>query len=133
MIAIDTNILVGLFIDDGNIQQIELVRQLIENQDMIYISQIVQVELVWVLETAYELPKIEVIAILQAMKNHTALKLEKFDEFCRALDLFEKSQADFSDYMIFANTQSEHCQLWTFDKKLSRTPNVIKLNQENLN
>lgn len=133
MIAIDTNILVKLFIDDGNIQQIEWVRQLIENQDMIYISQIVQVELVWVLETAYELPKIEVIAILQAMKNHTALKLEKFDEFCRALDLFEKSQADFSDYMIFANAQSEHCQLWTFDKKLSRTPNVIKLNQENLN
>lgn len=133
MIAIDTNILVRLFVnDETNLQQIEWVRQLIENQDMVYISQIVQVELVWVLETAYELPKTDVIAILQAMKNHQALKLEKFDEFCMALELFENSTADFSDYVIYANAYKNHSKLWTFDKKLSKIERVIRLTQENL-
>lgn len=134
MIAIDTNILVRLFVyDETSLQQIEWVRQLVEKQDTIYVSQIVQVELVWVLETAYKLSKSEVICILQAMKHHQGLQLEKFDEFCQALQLFENATADFSDYVIFANAQTNHYPLWTFDKKLSKIPNAIKLNQQNIN
>jgi predicted nucleic-acid-binding protein len=54
MIAIDTNILVRLLINDETAQaQVDLAKDLLKRAKQVYISQIVQIEMVWVLETAY--------------------------------------------------------------------------------
>lgn len=91
-----------------------------------------QVEIVWVFQTVYELTKLEIIEILQAIANHPAIILEKPEQFLQALTLYQSNPADFSDYMIFANTQSANCVLWTFDRKLSVKQEVMRLNAENL-
>lgn len=133
MIAIDTNILVRMFVDDAeNQQQIQWVSDLVRQQEAIYLSQIVQVEAVWIFETVYELTKSEIVTILRVIANHPAIILEKPDQFVQALTLYESNPADFSDYVIFANAESTNCVLWTFDKKLSKTQGVIKLNAESL-
>ncbi len=55
MIAIDTNILVRLLINDETAQaQVDLAKGLLKRAKQVYISQIVQIEMVWVLETAYD-------------------------------------------------------------------------------
>jgi predicted nucleic-acid-binding protein len=54
MIAIDTNILVRLLINDETAQaQVDLAKGLLKLAKQVYLSQIVQIEMVWVLETAY--------------------------------------------------------------------------------
>jgi predicted nucleic-acid-binding protein len=55
MIAIDTNILVRLLINDETAQaQVDLAKGLLKQAKQVYVSQIVQIEMVWVLETAYQ-------------------------------------------------------------------------------
>ena len=54
MIAVDTNVLVRLLINDPNSQtQVSLAKALLKRAGQVYVPQIVQIEMVWVLETAY--------------------------------------------------------------------------------
>ncbi len=126
-IAIDTNILVRLFVQDDNSHQIELVRHLLSDKNQVYISQIVQIELVWVLESAYQFSKAEVLLVLDKLSKHDVFILEKHAQYHHALSLFRTSNADFSDYLIFCNSLDNHYEFWTFDKKLSKTQGVHHL------
>lgn len=128
MIAIDTNILVRLFVNEPSAQkQIEAVKQLLKNHTHIYISQIVQIELVWVLESSYQFSKEQVIFVLDILHHRENFILEKSNQFQTALTLFKDGVADFSDYLIFANAKHHDYPFLTFDKKLSKTQGVNKL------
>jgi len=70
MIAVDTNVLVRLLINDPDSQtQISLAKALLKRAKQIYVPQIVQVELVWVLETAYCFDKPAVITVYTSSTN----------------------------------------------------------------
>lgn len=57
MIAIDTNVLVRVVIDEpGETVQITAARALVADVRNVFVSQVVLVETVWVLERAYHLP-----------------------------------------------------------------------------
>lgn len=128
MIAIDTNILVRLFVNEPSAQkQIALVKKLLSNQTHIYISQIVQIELVWVLESSYQFDKTQIINVLDILNNNDNFILENAQIFKKALSLFKNNTADFSDYLIFCNAQYNHYPFWTFDKKLAKTQGVNPL------
>lgn len=129
MIAVDTNILVRLFVKDNNSEQIDLVQSLLKNQDKIYISQLVQIELVWVLESAYQFNKTQVTLILDTLTNHAVFCLENAHQFNHALTLFKNNNADFSDYLIFANAFDNHLDFWTFDKKLAKADGIHHLSK----
>ncbi|MFB6348793.1 type II toxin-antitoxin system VapC family toxin [Moraxella sp. ZJ142] len=127
-IAIDTNVLVRLFVqDDSNQKQITAVRNLLKDKSEVYISQIVQLELVWVLESSYQFAKEQVVFVLETLMKHSVFVLEKPNQFKAALSLFKNSNADFSDYLIFTNSQDNGYSFWTFDKKLSKTDGVNHL------
>ena len=127
IISIDTNILVRLFVQDDNRHQIELVRQLLADKSQVYISQIVQIELVWVLESSYQFNKSQVLLVLDKLANHDVFILEKHTQYDHALSLFKTANADFSDYLIYCNSLDNHYEFWTFDKKLSKTQGVHHL------
>jgi predicted nucleic-acid-binding protein len=58
MIAIDTNILVRLLVDDpGQPEQVRAVRILAQKTGAVYVPTIVLVECVWVLDSAYHFNK----------------------------------------------------------------------------
>lgn len=125
MIAVDTNILVRLFVNEPTARkQIALVKNLLKNQTHIYISQMVQIEFVWVLESSYQFNKEQVITALAVLNDNENFMLEKPNDFATALDLFKHGMADFSDYLIFANAKHHDYPFWTFDKKLAKTDNV---------
>lgn len=128
MIAIDTNILVRLFVDEPSAQkQINLVKNLLKNETHIYISQMVQIELVWVLESSYQFNKEQILLVLNILYDQEQFILEKSNHFKTALQLFKDGKADFSDYLIFANANHHNYPFWTFDKKLSKTQGVNHL------
>jgi predicted nucleic-acid-binding protein len=54
MVAIDTNVLIRLLVDDpGAANQVRIARKTVQAAEQVYIPQIVQVECVWVLQRVY--------------------------------------------------------------------------------
>ena len=77
MIAIDTNVLVRLLVDDPNeTTQNQLARQLLIEQEAAWVSYIVLIETVWVLQSCYKLAKEEIITVIEKLISHPRIQLE---------------------------------------------------------
>jgi predicted nucleic-acid-binding protein len=121
MIAIDTNVLVRVLVDDpSSPAQCEQARTLLKENSVVFISQIVLVETVWVLESAYRFDKSQLITVLEHIARNPNIRLEAFELLDGALSLYRSSRADFSDYLILAQIRSKQLTLYTFDRKLGR-------------
>jgi predicted nucleic-acid-binding protein len=130
MQAVDTNVLVRILIDDTKqIEQVQIARRHAKKAKQLFVPQIVQVELIWVLDTAYELEKTEIIFILKHMQENEAFILQNEPQYAEALHHYQTSNADFSDCLILAESNEAKCEVITFDKKFSRLPNVKQLTQ----
>lgn len=125
MIAVDTNVLIRILIDDpGAAIQMQSARALLLKSEVLYVTQIVQVETVWVLESAYGFDKPAICRILEHLLEHPQFQLQSANSFEAAATLFRQHAADFSDCLILTESTSQNLQLFTFDKKLSRLEGV---------
>lgn len=125
MQAVDTNVLVRILVNDNKqMAQVKLARQFAVRAKQLYIPQIVQVELVWVLASAYDLDKAEIIRILQHLEKNDAYVLQNESMFSEALHLYQHNNVDFSDCLIFMESKNNNVEVSTFDKKFSRLPGV---------
>jgi predicted nucleic-acid-binding protein len=128
MIAIDTNVLVRVFIDDMSTAQIKSARQLVKNAKEIFLPHIVIVEMTWVLLRAFKLTKEQVLSILREIHENDAFIVENKEQFSHAFSLYKKNNIDFSDCMILSVTQdSAISHLYTFDTKFAKIEGVKKL------
>lgn len=125
MVSFDTNVLVRIFVDDQNTDQVNKARKLAKKVKKIFISQVVQIELVWVLSRAFKLAKVDVLKILDDMHSNAAFVLQNPDEFIQALELYRSNSIDFSDSMIFVNSNNNQTKIiYTFDQKFSNLSGV---------
>ena len=121
MIAIDTNVLVRVLIDDSNATvQCEQARNLVNIHGDLRVSKIVLVETVWVLESIYRLNKEQVILVLEKLVQHPHVQLENAEHIDSVLTVFSASNADFADCLILSDAQYRQLMLHTFDRKLAR-------------
>lgn len=128
MIALDTNVLVRALTDDSdNKEQAALAVGLIKRSGQAYVTQVVQVEFFWVLERAYKLPKKDLVQALQILQSDDVYVLQRELSFQAALRRYQEGSAGFADSLIAAESQSENVTLWTFDRKLSKQPGVVRL------
>lgn len=127
MKAVDTNVLLRILIDDPtNMKQCLIARRFVAELDKIHVSQITQIELLWVLETQYSFKKSDIISLLEMMLTNDVLALQSRKVFSCALQLYHESTADFSDCLILADAIAEHViPLITFDKKLAKLNHTI--------
>lgn len=133
MIAIDTNVLVRLLINDPDSQaQVNLAKALLKRAKQVYVPQIVQIEMVWVLETAYGFDKQTVITVLKHLQHTLLFVLQDKTQFDHALAIFENNRADFSDYLIFSGCLENNHELFIFDKKFARLQSVKLLDEKQL-
>ena len=133
MIAIDTNVLVRLIVDDPQaLEQIKQARELVKKATHVFVPQIVQVELVWVLESAYEFNKAEVIQALRYLLENRRYQLQHSKAFALALERFTENNAGFADALITVESEQHHFTLWTFDRKLGQQKGVMRLTKESL-
>lgn len=130
MEAVDTNVLVRILIEDEQQkEQVKKARRFAKKAANLFIPQIVQVELVWVLDAAYDLEKEAIIEILEHLENNEAFHLQNPRQFELALQLYADYAADFSDCLIMVESQVMKCNVVTFDKKFSRLPQVELLTE----
>jgi len=128
MISLDTNILVRLFVDDaGQPEQSKKARHIVSEYKTVYISQVVQVETVWVLSRAYGFSRKEIALFLESLLNNQSFQLENEIVFTTAFHLYCSSNIDFSDAVILQTSAQENLELLSFDKKLQKQQGVISI------
>jgi predicted nucleic-acid-binding protein len=121
MIAIDTNVLVRVLVNDPQADtQCQIARELLKANDAIWVCRIVLVETVWVLQSSYKFRKDQIVAALEKLMAHPNIHLEDAANLDNVLTLYSASNAGFADCFILDNAQHKHSILYTFDLKLSR-------------
>jgi len=128
MLAIDTNLLVRLFVDD-DAAQARKVRDLfdhhVEEDSALWISDIVLVELVWTLDRAYSRSRDEIANALQALTGNATVHLESALAVAQATALYAQGRADFADCLLVIKAAQIGCEsVRTFDKKMRGLPGV---------
>ena len=125
MKTVDTNVLLRILInDEKQMEQVKVARHWAKKVKQLFVPQIVQAELVWVLDVSYRLAKEEIIPILSHLRENEAFSLENERVYAVALQLFQEHHADFSDCLIWARSRSSEYDIVTFDKKFGRLPHV---------
>lgn len=125
MIAIDTNVLARVIVEDtGQPEQTKIARDLVENAEKVYLSQIVQIECTWVLAKVYKIDNATLLAVLEHLLINSAFILQRPENFKTAIDLFRLGHADFADCLILTESSCLDTVLYTFDKRLGRYSNT---------
>jgi len=128
MIAIDTNVLVRVLVNDPKAEeQCQLARDLIITNKDIWDCRIVLVETVWVLQSSYKFSKDQIVAVLEKLIEHPSIHLEDADNLDNVLTLYSASNAGFADCLILDNAQHRQLVLHTFDLKLSRVHGAMQV------
>ncbi len=126
MISVDTNILIRVFVDDqSDSSQIDKARQAVNKHVRVYISQIVLVETVWVLNSLYGFAKGQITKVLDHVRDNQAFVVEGEEVFAEALTLYREANMDFSDALILSNSRQKGYPLLTFDKKFLKLNGVV--------
>ncbi len=130
MIAVDTNILVRYLVCDDQ-QQAEAARTLLESltaEQPGFICREVTLELVWVLERAYNFSRHRIANIVEELVSTEGLVFEAQDYVARSAIRYRTVSAGFSDLMISSAAKRAGTDLlYTFDKKAARLERVMLL------
>jgi predicted nucleic-acid-binding protein len=124
MKAIDTNILIRFLIGDDELQakKVYTIFKTAESEKKeLFVPLLVILEMVWVLESVYDIPRAE---ILDSINDLLLMPIFKFDQLS-ALQQFSHSVQgntyDLSDLLIAHSAKTNGCEtVITFDKKVSK-------------
>ncbi len=124
MKGIDTNILVRFLVGD-DVHQAELVYNIFKraelNKKELFVPTLVVLELIWVLESVYEIERME---ILDSINDLLLMPIFKFEHQTAIHQLTLKARNnrfDLSDLLIAHSAASQGCEkVITLDKKASQ-------------
>lgn len=127
MRAIDTNVLVRLLVRDEP-RQLDVAEQFIVKGA--WISQVVLVETLWVLDAVYERSSEQIGAAVERLLAHADLVLQDADVVAAALEQFRARPAlGFSDCLVLeVARKAGHLPLGTFDRQLGKLAGAHRLN-----
>jgi predicted nucleic-acid-binding protein len=114
LIAVDTNVLVRLVVQDDPSQAKRSVR-LLSSED-VYVPKTVLLEMEWVLRYAYEIERSRILTALRGIVGLPNVSTEDPVSIARALDWFERG-LDFADALHLVSS-GEADRFLTFDEKL---------------
>ena len=126
MRAVDTNVLVRLIVRD-DAAQVRAAEQFVARGA--WVSQIVLVETVWVLDAVFDLDPGRIALSLEMLLNHEHLSIQDPDSVAQALQHYRQKPAlGFSDCLVLeCARKAGHLPLGTFDKDFSRLPDTQRL------
>jgi predicted nucleic-acid-binding protein len=124
MIALDTNILVRFLVRDDE-KQAQAVysrfKQAESAREVLFVPLPVVLETIWVLESAYDLARPDILDALDGLKGLSILKFEKPAVLQSLIVEGKKTSCDLSDLLIALASHSCGCSgALTFDKKASK-------------
>ena len=121
MIGLDTNVLVRYLTQDDPSQSAkanEIIEKQLTSRNPGFITSIVLVEVVWVLEACYEQTRGAIEEVINALLTTRQLVIDEADLVYLALRRFSAGNADFSDALIAVISENRGCySVVSFDKK----------------
>ncbi len=128
MMGLDTNVLVRYITQDDK-KQAEQAGRLMENlneETPGYVSVVTIVELYWVLETAYQLTRSQLVQVFQTLIAVDYLKIDRVAAVASAVRQYSESKADFADCLIERLASSAGCvRTLTFDKGAAKSTGMV--------
>ena len=126
MIAVDTNVVVRLLVQDDR-DQLERALAVLEphweSGGTVFLADIVLAELEWVLESAYRVPRAEMLSSLHALVSDRRFAVEDKPRALEALRRFQSGKGDLADYLIgLAAKARGSAPTLTFDRSLRGEP-----------
>ena len=127
MIAVDTNVLVRILVNDDP-GQVALARKLLDDcgsAKPLFVSNIVIIELVWVLLSSYRYSRRTLSEALGVLLASPEVTLERSSAVRKAVAAFRDSKADFADCLIAQAALSAGCEYTaTFDVDAGKLPGM---------
>jgi predicted nucleic-acid-binding protein len=125
MIALDTNVLLRYFVQDGDYQAAiatNLIEQRLSPDTPGYISLPVVCEIVWAMQTTYRQPRSVIATSLSLLLDSAQVEVEAQEIVAAAL---AQTGCDIADAIIHLIGQKQACtKTVTFDKKFARLEGV---------
>jgi predicted nucleic-acid-binding protein len=124
--AADTNLVVRLVTHD-DAKQLAAAEAFVSSGA--WVSHVVLVEVVWVLDSVYERSAAEIIATIEILLNHEHLTLQDADTVSAALDQFRQHPTiGFSDCLVLEIARKAgRLPLGTFDRHLGKLAGAQRL------
>jgi predicted nucleic-acid-binding protein len=126
MIGLDTNILVRYLTQDDPVQSAkatEILERRLTPKNPGFVSVVVMVETVWVLDRAYGLAVQEIAATVERLLQVEVLMIEDEQEVFTAMVALKQGRASFADGLIAELGARAGCtRTLTFDQKAGRLP-----------
>jgi predicted nucleic-acid-binding protein len=123
VIAVDTNVIVRLLVDD-DAEQARRARDLFEHE-RVWVGATVLLETAWVLDSCYGFGADEVAAALTGLLGLPNVSVEDGEAVARALGAVAKG-VEFSDALHLARTPVEVGAFVTFDASLARRGRFVR-------
>ena len=126
MQAIDTNVLVRLLVRDDP-RQLDMAEKFLARGA--WVSHVVLVETLWVLDAIYERSAEQIGAAVERLLAHADLTLQDADVVAAALGQFRAKPAlGFSDCLVLEIARKAgHLPLGTFDRRLAKIAGAHRL------
>lgn len=126
MKGLDTNVLVRYLTQD-DLRQAAVASREIEGAarrgERLLIQPLALCEMVWVLESAYNVPKGQLLAVLERILRTVQFEVAEKDIVWRSLADYRAGKGDFSDYYVARSNESAGAAVTlTFDRALKRSP-----------
>lgn len=131
VIALDTNVLVRFLVKDDEEQTeraLRVVGQALEREQVVYISEIVLCETVWVLRSRYRFPRFQIVGLLGFLLRARQLRFASRERLLSAIDAYRTGRGDFADYLIRSEALDAGCErVATFDGALQKEASFLSL------
>jgi predicted nucleic-acid-binding protein len=116
----DTNVLVRALVHDSSApEQSRLAQSWLSEQTLIYVPQVVQLELVWILDRAFGFARDDIVRLLQRLYSHSRVRLQSPHIFTAALVAL-RDGGDFGDGIIAAESVAAGARVVTFDRNFAK-------------
>jgi predicted nucleic-acid-binding protein len=119
MIGLDTNVMVRYIMQDDS-KQSPLATRIMESlsaEALGFVPLVVIVELSWVLSSAYDLDRDQLVTAFEALLRTKELVVERGETVWKALRHFRQTSADFADCLISCSAETAGCaKTMTFDR-----------------
>jgi predicted nucleic-acid-binding protein len=130
MIGLDTNVLVRYIMQD-DLKQSPRATRLIESRSVEsrgFVPLVSVVELFWVMSSAYELDRGQLIAALEGLLRTKELVVERAEIVWKALRIFQSANVDFADCLIERSAAAAGCEkTMTFDRGAAKNAGMTLL------
>ena len=130
MIGVDTNVLARLFVTDDPHQH-AVARRFFERRPSatrVFVSVVVVVELVWLLDRTFDYPRVDILRVLTAILSSPDFVVERRELVESAVARAEATRADVADALIAGIAAAAGCTTtMTFDRDAAKLVSGMSL------